>query len=125
MEKVKCPDCGDIVENFENIFGLDKDGFQHWFKNKLKDKEGKEYIRILDCTCGHQECPQCKCYVREKVKHKPSKTMKKHNCEKYRFTTEKFESASDGTLDLEKKVFVSWCSLCGKRLRVVKVEQSK
>jgi hypothetical protein len=46
--------------------------------------------------------------------------MKKHNCEKFRFTEMKYKVV-EGTNDIDftKPVLVSICSLCGKLLRKV------
>ena len=48
-----------------------------------------------------------------------------HDCEKYRFTADKYDPDGKGSLDLNKPVLVSWCSLCGKFLRVVKRNDKK
>lgn len=46
--------------------------------------------------------------------------MKKHDCEKYRFTAEKYVKKEEGDgVNWDKRIFVSWCSLCGKKIRAV------
>ena len=49
------------------------------------------------------------------------KKMKNHNCEKYRFTIDKYLPKEDGG-GFGDRVLVSWCSLCGKKMRMIPVE---
>lgn len=46
-----------------------------------------------------------------------------HNCENFRYTAEKYRAKEvDGEeiTNFDDAVLVTWCSLCGKKIRVVK-----
>ena len=51
--------------------------------------------------------------------------MKKHNCENYRYTTEKYSMIKNEegveVLDTDNPKIYSWCSLCGHLIRGVKI----
>jgi len=54
--------------------------------------------------------------------------MEEHNCEEYRYTEVKFCAKPNSnkdtldSIDYDNKVLISYCSLCGKQIRVIKMQ---
>jgi hypothetical protein len=49
--------------------------------------------------------------------------MKKHKCEEFRYTSEKYDQKKNELGEViglgDIRYLVSWCSICGKKLRMV------